>query len=58
LPNHSTHARRALLLAGGCCSSLLALTIPSEALAQTAAAQPAPLPDTSPAPGDVNTIPP
>src|SRR5438105_2768863 len=60
LPNHWSRSRRALLLAGGCCSSLLALAIPSEALAQTAdqAAQPAPPADSNPAPGDVNTIPP
>jgi iron complex outermembrane recepter protein len=34
VPNHSPRARRALLLAGGCCSSLLAIA-PSAAVAQT-----------------------
>jgi iron complex outermembrane receptor protein len=47
------------MLAGGCCSALLAATLPSEALAQTAD-QPSPQPpvETNPVPGDVNTIPP
>jgi iron complex outermembrane receptor protein len=63
LPNHTSQARRALLLAGGCCSSLLALAIPSQARAQTAnpqdqtdQANPEPQPgsDAAPAPGDVN----
>src|SRR5256885_6020525 len=60
LPNHTSRSRRAWLLAGGCCSSLLALALPSGAFAQTIdqAAQPAPPADTTPAPGDVNTIPP
>src|SRR2546423_5176840 len=60
LPNHTSRSRRAWLLAGGCCSSLLALALPSEAFAQTTdqTAQPAPPADTSPAPADVNTIPP
>lgn len=57
LPNHMLRARRALLLAGGCCSALIAAAQPTEALAQTAdqtnPQQPA---DTSPAPGDTNTI--
>src|SRR6266700_3241484 len=30
LPNHTSRSRRALLLAGGCCSSLLALAIPTK----------------------------
>src|SRR5438477_11831322 len=55
LLNHSLRTRRALLLAGGCCSALIAAALPSEALAQTAPQPPA---DTTPAPGDVNTIPP
>jgi iron complex outermembrane receptor protein len=54
---HSLRSRRALLLAGGCCSSLLAFALPSEALAQStdpavAAAQPVDPAQT--APGDVN----
>src|SRR5258708_3735936 len=58
LPKRPSGRGRALLLAGGCCSSLLALAIPSEALAQTAgqAAQPTPPAETNPAPGDVNTV--
>jgi iron complex outermembrane receptor protein len=60
LPNRSPRSRRALLLAGGCCSALLAAALPSEALAQTTdqAAQAQPPADTNPAPGDVNTVPP
>jgi iron complex outermembrane receptor protein len=55
--SNSLRSRRALLLAGGCCSALIAAAFPSEASAQTAdqTAQPAPPPDTNPAPGDVNT---
>src|SRR5436190_24211429 len=52
---HSLRSRRALLLAGGCCSSLLAAGLPTEALAQTTdqpATQQAQA--TTPAPGDVN----
>jgi iron complex outermembrane receptor protein len=54
--NRSLRSRRALLLAGGCCSSLLAAALPSEAWAQpapdqTAATQPA----DATGPGDVNT---
>lgn len=57
--NRSLSSRRALLLAGGCCSSLLA--VPTSALAQQAADQPAqtaqqaPPTDTAPTPGDANT---
>ena len=40
MPNRSTHARRALLLASGCCLPLVML--PSAAFAQTAPAQPDP----------------
>ncbi|MEA3081282.1 MAG: iron complex outerrane recepter protein, partial [Sphingomonadales bacterium] len=52
---NSPRSRRALLLAGGCCSSLLAVGLPSEAWAQstpdqTTATQPA---DAN-GPGDVN----
>jgi iron complex outermembrane recepter protein len=36
LPNRSLRSRRALLLAGGCCASLIAAAIPSEAWAQAA----------------------
>ena len=42
MPNHSTRARRALLLAGGCCSSLFIGAIPSTAFAQTTPDQPTP----------------
>jgi iron complex outermembrane receptor protein len=47
--NRSLRSRRATLLAGGCCSALLAAALPSAALAQTAD-QAAP----APAPADVN----
>lgn len=40
MPNHSTRARRALLLAGGCCSSFVML--PTVAWAQTSADQASP----------------
>jgi iron complex outermembrane receptor protein len=46
-------SRRAVMLAGGCCSSLLALGLPSTAFAQTAD-QAAPAPDAATGPGDVN----
>jgi iron complex outermembrane receptor protein len=36
LPNRSLRSRRAWLLAGGCCASLIAAVLPSEAWAQTA----------------------
>ena len=49
--NRSLRSRRATLLAGGCCSALLAAALPSAALAQTAD-QAAPAP--APAPADVN----
>jgi iron complex outermembrane receptor protein len=54
---HSPRKRRALLLAGGCCSSLFAVTLPSEAFAQAAVNPSSPSvtqPDTAPAPGDAN----
>jgi iron complex outermembrane receptor protein len=59
LLNRSLRSRRALMLAGGCCSSLLAAALPSVAWAQstsdqTTATQPA---DTT-GPGDVNAQPP
>src|SRR3982751_5792722 len=56
----SPRARRALLLAGGCCSSLIVLGLPSTAFAQTTdqtnpdAQQPEPVPAPVTAPGDVN----
>src|SRR3954453_19923043 len=59
LPNLSPRSRRALLLAGGCCSSLLAFALPTAAFAQAAdqpdpnAVQPAP----ATAPGDANVQP-
>jgi iron complex outermembrane receptor protein len=53
--NCSLRSRRALLLAGGCCSALLAAGLPSAALAQTAdPAAPAPAPDAATGPGDAN----
>ena len=57
---HSPRSRRALLLAGGCCSSLLALALPSTALAQAATDQPdpnappPPPPAAATAPGEPN----
>ena len=53
--NRSLRSRRALLLAGSCCSALIVAILPSQALAQTAN-QPAQdqQPDTAPAPGDAN----
>jgi len=68
---HSLRSRRALMLAGGCCSSLLALALPAEASAQTtdqtqtpppADAAPPPAPPSGPgdsnaqAPADPNAI--
>ena len=52
-------SRRALLLAGGCCSALIAAALPTEALAQTADqttghSQNAQQPNTTTATGDVN----
>ena len=62
MPNRTSRARRALLLAGGCCSSLLALAIPSQAWAQTADPQKQTDQqagsDAAPEPGDVNPTPP
>ena len=57
--NRSLRSRRALLMAGGCCSSLLAAALPSEAWAQsttdqTTATQPA----GTAGPGNVNAQPP
>lgn len=51
--NRSLRSRRAMLLAGGCCSALVAAALPSAALAQTAD-QAAPAPAPAPAPADVN----
>jgi iron complex outermembrane receptor protein len=65
---NSLRSRRALLLAGGCCSSLLAATIPSQAWAQSttdpnatqtttdpnATQPPPPGSEAAPAPGDAN----
>src|SRR5437868_5603575 len=57
LPNRSLRSRTAWLLAGGCCSSLLAAAFATPALAQTAdqtapvdpnAPAPAPAPSTGP----------
>jgi len=57
--NCSLRSRRALLLAGGCCSALLAAGLPSAALAQTAdPAAPAPAPDAATAPVDAIAPPP
>src|SRR5256885_8298912 len=56
--HHPLRSRRAFLLAGGCCSSLLAVALPSEAVAQTAD-QPNPSvtqPEAAPSPGDVNVV--
>src|SRR3982751_2505192 len=50
----SPRARRALLLAGGCCSSLIALGLPSMAFAQTPDQTTTQPPDTAPTPGDAN----
>ena len=56
--NRAPCSRRALLLAGGCCSSLLALALPAPAFAQTTD-QPAPTDQpVATGPGDVNTQPP
>ena len=59
---HSLRSRRALLLAGGCCSSLLAFALPSQAVAQSTdpAAQTVPpvTTDTAPPPADPNAPPP
>jgi len=61
LPNQSLRSRCAWLLAGGCCSSLLAAALPAQALAQ-AADQTAPddpnAQQPSSGPGDVNAQPP
>jgi iron complex outermembrane receptor protein len=56
LPNHTPRSRRALLLAGGCCSALIAAALPTEALAQAAdqTTQNAQPTDTTTGPGDVN----
>jgi iron complex outermembrane recepter protein len=70
LSSRSSHSRRALLLAGGCCSSLFAWALPSAALAQSTTDQTTPAQqsvnqpppaatgqaDTQPAPGDANVI--
>jgi iron complex outermembrane receptor protein len=50
LPNRSLRSRIAWLLAGGCCSSLVAVAFPSQALAETAAGQAAPVDPNAPAP--------
>ena len=49
---HSPLSRRALLLAGSCCSSLLALALPSAAFAQTTTDQQDP--NAPPTPGEPN----
>src|SRR6476620_5003235 len=59
LLTHSLRSRRALLLAGGCCSSLLGAALPSQALAQGTdpAAQVPPPPlatEATPTPGEPN----
>lgn len=57
--NRSLVSRRALLLAGGCCSTLVAVTLPSVALAQStgpATQVPPQSTDNSPAPGDTNAL--
>jgi iron complex outermembrane recepter protein len=53
LVNRSSRSR-ALLLAGGCCSSLLALGLPSTAFAQTADQPTAQQPEPGTQPGDAN----
>jgi iron complex outermembrane receptor protein len=55
LPNHTPRSRRAWLLAGGCCSSLIALSLPSAAFAQTTPDQTNP--DTQPPPATQTTTP-
>lgn len=59
MPNHTLRSRRALLLAGGCCSALVAAVLPVEALAQTTDqstqnTQNTQQADTTTGPGDVN----
>jgi iron complex outermembrane recepter protein len=58
LPNRSLRAHRALLLAGGCCASLIAVTFPASASAQATppdqANPDAQQPENAPEPGDVN----
>lgn len=57
LLNRSLRLRRAWLLAGGCCSSLIAAALPSEAFAQTVdpvTQVPPVTTDTTPTPGDAD----
>src|SRR6185369_4923072 len=51
-------SRRAMLLAGGCCSSLLALALPAQAFAQTADQTTQTDQSVATGPGDVNAQPP
>src|SRR3954468_18960231 len=52
---HSLRSRRALLLAGGCCSSLIAFSLPAAAWAQSPTEVPPVTTDAVPTPGDPNT---